>query len=87
MLILDVGKVNTPIIRNLHTFYFSKIVPKIGYLLQGKEHSMYDYLPASARLYPSPRAISDELISVGFSNVRYKKLLWGSATIHVGRKI
>ncbi len=82
LLILDVGKIKIPIIKLFHDFYFEKIVPKIGSLLQGFPHKMYSYLPASAKEYPSPKEISIELKKAGFTNVYYINLFFGSAVLH-----
>ncbi len=86
LLILDVGKVTFPLITQIHSFYFEKIVPRIGYLLNGKKHSMYAYLPVSARAYPNPNEICVELEKAGFAEPTYKRLLFGSAVIHMAVK-
>ena len=86
LLVLDVGKVRLPLLRSIHALYFEKIVPKIGFLIHGRKHRMYQYLPASARQYPPPEGISKELEKAGFIKVIYKKLLFGSAGIHIAQR-
>lgn len=86
LLVLDVGKVDSSLLRPFYSFYFEKIVPRIGYLLHGQKHRMYNYLPDSARAYPHPKEICKILKNAGFVQIRYKNLLCGSAVIHIAHK-
>ena len=86
LLVLDVGKVKITLLKSLHSFYFEKLVPQIGYLLHGQRHNMYSYLPASARVYPAPKEICKELEQAGFVRTAYRNLLFGSAVIHIAHK-
>ena len=82
LLILDVGKIDNLIIKKLHNFYFEKIVPLIGKVIQKNNQKMFNYLPASAKTFPHQNILSKELLSNGFTQVTYKNLLFGSAVIH-----
>ena len=84
--ILDVGHVRLPIVRTVHRFFFERIVPLLGNLIQGRTHEMYAYLPASARLYPTQEELVLELERAGFHKIRYRNFLFGSTALHVARK-
>ncbi|MBX7058552.1 MAG: ubiquinone/menaquinone biosynthesis methyltransferase [Leptospirales bacterium] len=82
LIILDVGKTPRGPIGFLHGFYFEKIVPRVGHLLEGKRTEMYEYLPASAQVYLSQSQLSELLQRVGFVEVRFWNQLFGAAVIH-----
>jgi len=82
---LDVGKVHTRGFRQLADFYFFKIVPFIGTLLQPGEE-MYHYLPHSSVNYPSQDEMKILLEDTGFRQVRLKEFLCGTAVLHTGQK-
>lgn len=84
--ILEVGKIEPKWIRPIAHFYIKNIIPLIGYLLQGKKHPMYEYLPASTFEFPSPEIIIKELKSVGFKNIYYKKKFFGASVIYIAYK-
>ena len=85
LVILDVGEVRGRIPRFFHDFYFENVVPRIGHILQGKHTEMYEYLPASARIYPTPPELVEELRTAGFADVRYKPQMMGAAVIHIAQ--
>lgn len=86
LVILDVGKVKGRIPAFFHDFYFDRIVPRIGHMLQGKHTEMFEYLPASARVYPGPAELAEELLAAGFSEAPFHKLMLGAAVIHAAVK-
>jgi len=85
-IILDMGKPSFSIIRFLFHFYFRKIVPIIGFLIQGKKHVMYEYFPESARIYPGQQELKKELEKAGFHHVIYKNFFLGSTALHIAKK-
>ncbi|GIX42497.1 MAG: demethylmenaquinone methyltransferase [Leptospiraceae bacterium] len=84
--ILEVGTIEPKWIRPFAHFFMKHIIPLIGYILQGKKHKMYDYLPASALEFPPPETIINELESVGFKNIHYKRLFFGASIIYIAYK-
>lgn len=82
LVILDVGKVRGRIPAFFHNLYFEKIVPRIGHMLQGKHTEMFEYLPASAQIYPGPAELAEELQAAGFRSAPYHTLMLGAAVIH-----
>lgn len=84
--ILDVGKVPYSIPRYFHRIFFEKIVPLIGHIIHGTKHEMYDYLPASSKVYPDQETLKKEMETAGFHSVRYKNFFLGAAAMHSGEK-
>ncbi len=80
--ILEVSKVQIAPIRFFHRIFFEKIVPIIGFIIHGKKHEMYEYLPASAKAYPDQESLKKEIENAGFHSVSYKNFLFGSAALH-----
>lgn len=85
-IILDMGKPSFSLIRSIFHFYFRKIVPLIGFIIQGKKHVMYEYFPESARIYPGQEELKKELEIAGFHHVIYKNFFLGSTALHIARK-
>ncbi len=72
-----------PIFRAAYLWYFRRILPAVGRLLSGHDWA-YAYLPASVDEFPSPPALSREMLDAGFRTVRWRLLTFGIAAIHVG---
>ena len=82
---LDVGKVRLPLIDVLNSFYFFKVVPKIGEWLM-PEQEMFTYLPQSSLKYPDQETLKRKLLEVGFQQADYYDFVFGASTIHVAYK-
>lgn len=83
--LLDTGK-PPALLQPFFRLYFETIVPRIGHMLHGEKHQMYNYLPASARLYPDAAAMKVELGAAGFVNVRIINFSLGACSLHVAEK-
>ena len=82
---LDVGKVRSPLLRPLVNFYFFKVVPLIGRILQpGQE--MFNYLPESSVAYPEQQALRKLMLECGFEEVDVTEFALGASVIHLARK-
>ncbi|MEO8511053.1 MAG: ubiquinone/menaquinone biosynthesis methyltransferase [Chloroflexota bacterium] len=64
--------------------WFERIVPRLGRLAGGG--GAYRYLPTSVLRYPPPEAIAEQMREVGLEPVRWRWLMSGMATLHVGRR-
>lgn len=84
-LLLDVGK-PPRLLSPFFRFYFEIIVPRIGHLIHGAAHKMYDYLPQSARQYPDQLSMKAELEAAGFVDVKIVNFMFGSSALHIARK-
>ena len=82
---LDVGKVRFALLRPLVNFYFFRVVPRIGRLLQpGQE--MFNYLPESSLAYPGQQELRELMITCGFGKVEVTEFVFGASVIHLARK-
>lgn len=82
---LDVGKVRSPLLRPLIDFYFFRIVPLIGRMLQpGQE--MFSYLPESTVAYPGQQQLRELMMSCGFAQVEVIEFVFGASVIHLAHK-
>ncbi|RZI45380.1 ubiquinone/menaquinone biosynthesis methyltransferase, partial [Rickettsiales endosymbiont of Peranema trichophorum] len=69
----------------IYDFYSFQVVPKIGRYVT-KNESAYLYLVESIRQFLKPECLQKRIEVAGFQNVRYFRLTFGIATIHVGYK-
>lgn len=83
---LDVGRVRPFFLKWFADFYFFQIVPIFGYLIYGKKHEMFDYLPHSSTTYPDQETLQKILFEIGFSEVHFQNFVFGNAVGHVARK-
>jgi demethylmenaquinone methyltransferase / 2-methoxy-6-polyprenyl-1,4-benzoquinol methylase len=77
--LLDASLPDNKVIRAGHSFYFGKVVPKIGALLS--DGSAYAYLPASLSYLPPASTIDEWLGVAGFHEILTKKFLGGAASL------
>lgn len=70
----------------IYGWYFRNILPRIGQLLTPNNASAYDYLPASVGEFPCGQELADRMTAAGLSNVWFKPLTFGVATLYVGTK-
>lgn len=70
---------------SLYLFYFSKILPIIGAFFS-KHLKAYDYLPASVINFPTPDKFAAIMKQAGFTEIKWRRLTMGIATVHIGQK-
>ena len=80
--LLDVAEPSNPLLRLGHSFYFGKIVPKIGALLS--DRNAYGYLPKSVQYLPESDELLAGLQAVGFTDVNRTLLSGGITQLFVG---
>lgn len=80
---LDLGHPTMPLFAPVFLFYFRRIVPILGEVLQ-RDRSAYTYLPESLATYPEPAGISKIFRTAGLAEVRHISLAGGSVALHVG---
>jgi len=73
------------LLRRLYDLYSYRVIPVLGRLITGSREA-YTYLPDSIRQFPPPDRLRQLFEQAGFSNVRYRLLTGGIATIHIGNK-
>ena len=85
LLVLELATPLKGPVLSLYLLYFKKILPLIGWFFS-KNLKAYQYLPDSVVNFPEPHAFAELMRSAGFSDVRWRKLTGGIATLYVGYK-
>jgi len=67
----------------VYRLYFHRIAPLIASLLGG-DAAAYRYLPRSVAAFPDAEGLAEHMREAGFARVRYERLSFGIAAIHVG---
>lgn len=60
-------------------------IPTLGRLISGSG-TAYSYLPQSSIAFMAPEALAQAFQEAGLSEVRYRRLMFGTIAIHVGMK-
>jgi demethylmenaquinone methyltransferase/2-methoxy-6-polyprenyl-1,4-benzoquinol methylase len=80
--ILDLHTPRNPTVRRLYRSY-AFISPRLAAAL-GSDPEAYRYLPRSIEAFYDPEALAALLRNAGFTQVRFDRLTFGIAAIHVG---
>ena len=80
--ILDLHTPRNPAIRRLYRAY-SFVSPRLAVAI-GSDPEAYRYLPRSIEAFYDPEALAGLLRNAGFMRVRFERLTFGIAAIHVG---
>lgn len=81
--ILELSHPRGPVFPRLYRFYFEGLAPRIARLFGGDPEA-YRYLPRSLRPFPRAEALAEMIRIAGFARVRFERLSFGIASIHVG---
>lgn len=82
---LEFSKVNDYFLQKVYDTYSFKVIPKIGEVVL-KDKESYQYLVESIRQFPDQDTFKKMIAEVGFKNVSYQNLSFGTAAIHSGVK-
>ncbi|NIO07184.1 MAG: ubiquinone/menaquinone biosynthesis methyltransferase [Deltaproteobacteria bacterium] len=82
---LDMYPPKQGIFFNLYSFYFHRLMPRIGAGL-ARNATAYRYLSDSVRDFNPPESIGEILAQVGFNDVELEKFLKGAVCLHSARK-
>lgn len=85
---LMILELSTPIhfpMKQLYSFYSKFVIPGIGRLLS-KEQTAYSYLPASIKVVPQGKVMTDLLSRTGFSEARSETLTFGICSLYTASK-
>lgn len=83
---LDLGHCEMPVFAPVFDFYFSRVVPVIGGILQN-DKTAYTYLPESLTTYPRPEGITSIFQNAGLKDVVHTPLAFGTVAMHRGLKL
>jgi demethylmenaquinone methyltransferase/2-methoxy-6-polyprenyl-1,4-benzoquinol methylase len=84
--ILEFSRPRSWLFGTLYQFYFRRMLPLIGQLLSRSKDNAYRYLPASVMEFPDGEALAERLRGHGLTEVRWRPLTFGIATLYFGRK-
>ncbi len=79
--ILEFSKPRTTPFRQLYSFYFRYILPRIGGLVS-RSKTAYTYLPESVQAFPDGQDMLHILENIGYKNTTCKPLTLGIASIY-----
>lgn len=82
--ILELSTPPNPVVRLVFGTYFHRVSPRIAALFGGDPEA-YRYLPRSVARFPRAEALAAMLSEAGFREVRFERLAFGVAALHVGR--
>jgi demethylmenaquinone methyltransferase/2-methoxy-6-polyprenyl-1,4-benzoquinol methylase len=80
--ILEITQPTRPPLSWFFSFWFGRIVPRLGSFSADPE--AYSYLPQSVRSFPSPLGLAEKMADAGFERIRYTVLAGGIIAIHSG---
>ena len=83
--ILEFSKPGTFPVKQLYNVYFNRILPLLGKIIS-KNDAAYTYLPESVSAFPCGKEFVKHLDKAGFTNVVFRPLTFGIATVYVGKK-
>ena len=80
---LEITQADLPGWAPLFRAYFHHVVPRLGALVSGDSEA-YTYLPQSVDRFLTPPGLSTLMEAVGLRGVKYRRLGFGTVTIHTG---
>lgn len=72
-------------LRRLFSWYFGRLVPKVGTLISGDPEA-YNYLPHSVSIFVSAEELRERMLAAGMAHVGFEKLQCGAVAVHWGVK-
>jgi demethylmenaquinone methyltransferase/2-methoxy-6-polyprenyl-1,4-benzoquinol methylase len=82
---LELAKPQSGLIGALYRFYLCRIVPVLGHWLSGDKKA-YQYLPDSVSSFVNIAELQQLMKRIGFHQVGYRSLNWGTIAVHIGVK-
>ncbi len=85
LVILEFSTPRVRPIRAAYHAYFHHVLPLVGRAVSGHP-TAYSYLPESVDRFPETDALASRMRTAGFADVRWRRLTFGIAALHVGSK-
>jgi demethylmenaquinone methyltransferase / 2-methoxy-6-polyprenyl-1,4-benzoquinol methylase len=86
LIVLEFSTPVVPLFREIFSFYFNRILPRIGDLFNSSRQQAYTYLAASVSKFPDQKRLAALMRAAGFEQVEYQNLTGGIAAIHAGTR-
>ena len=83
--ILELSTPPDPLVRWVFRLYFHEVAPRVAAALGG-DAAAYRYLPRSVARFPGAEGVAAALRASGFRDVRFERLSFGIAAIHVAQR-
>ena len=84
--VLEFGMPRIPLLAPLYSWYFLRILPRVGKLVSGVD-GPYGYLPSSVEEFPPVEKLRERAESAGFADVEHRLLTGGIAVLLMGKAI
>jgi demethylmenaquinone methyltransferase/2-methoxy-6-polyprenyl-1,4-benzoquinol methylase len=81
--ILEFTEPQQGLLGNLYRWYFTKVLPRVGWLISGHQ-SAYTYLPKSVSRFFRPPELVALMTSVGYHSVEFKEWTMRTVALHTG---
>lgn len=85
LIILELSKPEKFLMKHLHHFYLTKVMPLIGYL-GTRDKAAYTYLRDSVKDFYDKKSLESLMKTCGFRETGYLSLTGGVAAIHFGKR-
>ena len=86
LIVLEFSQPDRAPFKQLYEFYSRHILPRVGAAVSGHREA-YDYLQASAAVFPSGEAFLVRLLKSGFTRVQQRRLTFGVASLYKGYRV
>jgi demethylmenaquinone methyltransferase/2-methoxy-6-polyprenyl-1,4-benzoquinol methylase len=80
---LDVAHPEVKLIKRIYFLYYDKIFPKLSRIFSKGHAHVYSYLPNSLRLFFEQKDLLNILKRMGFSEVAYQNVFFGTGVIYI----
>jgi demethylmenaquinone methyltransferase/2-methoxy-6-polyprenyl-1,4-benzoquinol methylase len=84
VVVLEFSLPTNRLLRTLYGWYFRNVLPRIGQLVSRSRQQAYNYLPESVSEFPYGEKLAALMRGCGLSEVRYRPLTFGIATLYIG---
>ncbi len=84
--ILEFSEPPQSLFGDLYRWYFTRVLPKIGWLVSGHQ-SAYTYLPKSVARFFRPGELAALMKSVGYESVEFQEWTIRTVALHIGTRV
>jgi demethylmenaquinone methyltransferase/2-methoxy-6-polyprenyl-1,4-benzoquinol methylase len=85
--VLEFSQPRSRVFGAVYRAYFRHVLPRVGQLLARNREDAYCYLPQSVSAFPDGEALAALMRECGLTDVRFRPLSLGIATLYVGTKM
>jgi demethylmenaquinone methyltransferase/2-methoxy-6-polyprenyl-1,4-benzoquinol methylase len=85
LVVLELSHPPQLVFARLYRAYFEHVAPRLATVLGGDPEA-YRYLPRSLRAFPGADELAAVIRSAGFDEVRYERLFFGIAALHIAER-